>query len=124
MSLKERKTDYELTGTNPGYHGNKGEHTSRKDTMAGKSLAIQTRPFSILLLKGWTAGKPPFPQGSSDIDVRVNYSRAVNDYSLYVRYLNTRRCLLAQTVDLIIATTSPSPAPAHARYYQTLCIRY
>ncbi|TSK82182.1 Catenin delta-2 [Bagarius yarrelli] len=33
MSLKERKADYELTGTNPGYHGNKGEHTSRKDTM-------------------------------------------------------------------------------------------
>ncbi|KAK3545462.1 hypothetical protein QTP70_007689 [Hemibagrus guttatus] len=36
MSLKERKTDYELTGTNPGYHGNKGEHTSRKDTMAAQ----------------------------------------------------------------------------------------
>lgn len=36
MSLKERKTDYESTGTNSGYHGNKGEHTSRKDAMAGK----------------------------------------------------------------------------------------
>ncbi|XP_046707520.1 catenin delta-2b isoform X3 [Silurus meridionalis] len=36
MSLKERKTDYELTGTNLGYHGNKGEHTSRKDTMAAQ----------------------------------------------------------------------------------------
>uniref|UniRef100_A0A673LBU7 Catenin delta-2-like n=1 Tax=Sinocyclocheilus rhinocerous TaxID=307959 RepID=A0A673LBU7_9TELE len=34
MSLKERKTDYESTGTNSGYHGNKGEHTSRKDAMA------------------------------------------------------------------------------------------
>lgn len=42
MSLKERKTDYELTGTNPGYHGNKGEHTSRKDTMAGKAMALLT----------------------------------------------------------------------------------
>ncbi|XP_051466807.1 catenin delta-2 isoform X6 [Apus apus] len=33
ISLKERKTDYESTGTNATYHGNKGEHTSRKDTM-------------------------------------------------------------------------------------------
>ncbi|XP_034267774.1 catenin delta-2 isoform X9 [Pantherophis guttatus] len=35
ISLKERKTDYESTGTNATYHGNKGEHTSRKDTMTG-----------------------------------------------------------------------------------------
>uniref|UniRef100_A0A8C5I454 Catenin delta-2-like n=1 Tax=Gouania willdenowi TaxID=441366 RepID=A0A8C5I454_GOUWI len=35
MALKERKADYELTG-NAGYHGNKGEHTSRKDAMAGQ----------------------------------------------------------------------------------------
>ncbi|XP_036376749.1 catenin delta-2 isoform X1 [Megalops cyprinoides] len=34
ISLKERKTDYESTGTNASYHGNKGEHTSRKDAMA------------------------------------------------------------------------------------------
>uniref|UniRef100_A0A8C9VLW3 Catenin delta 2 n=1 Tax=Scleropages formosus TaxID=113540 RepID=A0A8C9VLW3_SCLFO len=31
ISLKERKTDYDLTGTNASFHGNKGEHTSRKD---------------------------------------------------------------------------------------------
>lgn len=43
MSLKERKTDYETTGTNSGYHGNKGEHTSRKDAMAGKA-AVRSRP--------------------------------------------------------------------------------
>ncbi|XP_072544191.1 catenin delta-2b isoform X4 [Salminus brasiliensis] len=36
MSLKERKADYESTGTNSGYHGNKGEHTSRKDAMAAQ----------------------------------------------------------------------------------------
>ncbi|XP_041752128.1 catenin delta-2 isoform X5 [Coregonus clupeaformis] len=34
VSIKERKTDYESTGTNASYHGNKGEHTSRKDAMA------------------------------------------------------------------------------------------
>lgn len=38
ISLKERKTDYESTGTNVAYHGNKGEHTSRKDTMTGEMV--------------------------------------------------------------------------------------
>ena len=36
MALKERKADYESTG-NASYHGNKGEHTSRKDAMTGRS---------------------------------------------------------------------------------------
>lgn len=38
ISLKERKTDYESTGTNATYHGSKGEHTSRKDTMTGEIM--------------------------------------------------------------------------------------
>ncbi|XP_048363312.1 catenin delta-2 isoform X2 [Sphaerodactylus townsendi] len=42
ISLKERKTDYESTGTNATYNGNKGEHTSRKDTMAAQNAAIST----------------------------------------------------------------------------------
>nr|XP_056710094.1 catenin delta-2 [Euleptes europaea] len=42
ISLKERKTDYESTGTNATYHGNKGEHTSRKDTMTAQNAAIST----------------------------------------------------------------------------------
>ncbi|ETE69259.1 Catenin delta-2, partial [Ophiophagus hannah] len=42
ISLKERKTDYESTGTNATYHGNKGEHTSRKDTMTGQNSGIST----------------------------------------------------------------------------------
>uniref|UniRef100_A0AAZ3NP14 Catenin delta-2-like n=1 Tax=Oncorhynchus tshawytscha TaxID=74940 RepID=A0AAZ3NP14_ONCTS len=33
-SMKERKTEYDSTATNAGFHDNKGEHTSRKDTMA------------------------------------------------------------------------------------------
>ncbi|XP_051989459.1 catenin delta-2-like isoform X2 [Xyrauchen texanus] len=36
MSLKERKIDYESAGMNSGYHGDKGEHTSRKDAMAAQ----------------------------------------------------------------------------------------
>lgn len=35
MVLKERKADYESTA-NASFLGNKGEHTSRKDAMAGK----------------------------------------------------------------------------------------
>uniref|UniRef100_A0A667Z5F5 Catenin delta 2 n=1 Tax=Myripristis murdjan TaxID=586833 RepID=A0A667Z5F5_9TELE len=35
MSLKERKMDYDSTATSAGFHSNKGEHTSRKDAMAG-----------------------------------------------------------------------------------------
>ncbi|KAM6976564.1 catenin delta-2 [Aplochiton taeniatus] len=34
MSLKERKVEYDSTAANAGFHGNKGEHTSRKDAMA------------------------------------------------------------------------------------------
>uniref|UniRef100_A0A8C0J9N4 Catenin delta 2 n=1 Tax=Chelonoidis abingdonii TaxID=106734 RepID=A0A8C0J9N4_CHEAB len=40
ISLKERKTDYESTGTNAAYHGGKGEHTSRKDTMTGEIVFL------------------------------------------------------------------------------------
>lgn len=39
MALKERKADYELTG-NASYHGNKGEHTSRKDAMTGRNTML------------------------------------------------------------------------------------
>uniref|UniRef100_A0A8C3B0D7 Catenin (cadherin-associated protein), delta 2b n=1 Tax=Cyclopterus lumpus TaxID=8103 RepID=A0A8C3B0D7_CYCLU len=35
VALKERKADYESTG-NASYHGNKGEHISRKDAMMGQ----------------------------------------------------------------------------------------
>ncbi|XP_012660469.1 catenin delta-2 isoform X4 [Otolemur garnettii] len=42
ISLKERKTDYESTGSNATYHGTKGEHTSRKDTMTAQNTGIST----------------------------------------------------------------------------------
>uniref|UniRef100_A0A8P4K0I2 Catenin delta 2 n=1 Tax=Dicentrarchus labrax TaxID=13489 RepID=A0A8P4K0I2_DICLA len=40
MSLKERKMDYDSTATNAGFHSNKGEHTSRKDGMAGVCACV------------------------------------------------------------------------------------
>ncbi|XP_069348084.1 catenin delta-2 isoform X7 [Eulemur rufifrons] len=42
ISLKERKTDYESTGSNAAYHGTKGEHTSRKDAMTAQNTGIST----------------------------------------------------------------------------------
>ncbi|XP_048670155.1 catenin delta-2 [Marmota marmota marmota] len=42
ISLKERKTDYESTSSNATYHGTKGEHTSRKDTMTAQNTGIST----------------------------------------------------------------------------------
>uniref|UniRef100_A0A668S5N2 Catenin (cadherin-associated protein), delta 2b n=1 Tax=Oreochromis aureus TaxID=47969 RepID=A0A668S5N2_OREAU len=39
MALKERKADYESTG-NASYHSSKGEHTSRKDAMAGRNSKL------------------------------------------------------------------------------------
>nr|XP_041570174.1 catenin delta-2 isoform X3 [Taeniopygia guttata] len=47
ISLKERKTDYESTGTNATYHGSKGEHTSRKDTMTGQRGMFGESAFSL-----------------------------------------------------------------------------
>lgn len=41
MALKERKADYESTG-NASYHGSKGEHQSRKDTMTGRGSILHT----------------------------------------------------------------------------------
>ncbi|XP_051871782.1 catenin delta-2-like isoform X2 [Pristis pectinata] len=40
INLKERKSDYDTTGTNSGYHGNKGEHTSRKDTVPAQLSVV------------------------------------------------------------------------------------
>lgn len=44
MSLKERKMDYDSTATNAGFHSSKGEHTSRKDGMAGACARLMERP--------------------------------------------------------------------------------
>ncbi|GCB68417.1 hypothetical protein scyTo_0008224 [Scyliorhinus torazame] len=40
INLKERKSDYDTTGTNSGYHGSKGEHISRKDTLPAQLSVV------------------------------------------------------------------------------------
>ena len=75
ISLKERKTDYESTGSNATYHGTKGEHTSRKDTMTGE-------PSCVSLLRGagdgtWGRAEGGASDFSSAVqqDVRVRQPR-------------------------------------------------
>lgn len=46
MALKERKADYESTG-NASYHGNKGEHTSRKDAMTGRNTMLHVHSHAV-----------------------------------------------------------------------------
>lgn len=64
ISLKERKTDYESTGSNATYHGTKGEHTSRKDTMTGE-------PNCASLLRGAGDGTRGRAEGG---DIRLQLS--------------------------------------------------
>uniref|UniRef100_A0A672N7P4 Catenin delta-2-like n=1 Tax=Sinocyclocheilus grahami TaxID=75366 RepID=A0A672N7P4_SINGR len=78
ISLKDRKSDYDSTGTNASYHGNKGEHTSRKDTMAGRSNFIDQFHSQILLSPQIPV--PPAPQEPPR-----------NDYEAYPIYQNSTR---------------------------------
>lgn len=57
ISLKDRKSDYDSTGTNASYHGNKGEHTSRKDIMAGRSNFRRKRKKNRVLFKAINSKK-------------------------------------------------------------------
>ncbi|XP_072416755.1 catenin delta-2-like isoform X1 [Chiloscyllium punctatum] len=45
INLKERKSDYDTTGTNSGYHGSKGEHISRKDTLPAQLSVVAGSGF-------------------------------------------------------------------------------
>lgn len=48
LAMKDRKTDYESTG-NSNYLGNKGEHTSRKDTMTSRT-SFSVKPDQIYIV--------------------------------------------------------------------------
>ncbi|MGH0124903.1 UNVERIFIED_CONTAM: hypothetical protein FKN15_020253 [Acipenser sinensis] len=82
ISLKERKTDYESTGTNASYHGNKGEHTSRKDTMAVQVSSGQSTLFrnSYVNPSEDIKHNQPLPQDS-----------ARKDYETYPPFQNSTR---------------------------------
>ncbi|XP_043920857.1 catenin delta-2 isoform X2 [Protopterus annectens] len=70
ISLKERKADYDSTGINNSYHGNKGEHTSRKDTMAAQisgTATLYRNAFGTTSedIKHNQVGTQPVPQEAS-----------------------------------------------------------
>lgn len=131
MSLKERKTDYDLTGTNPGYHGNKGEHTSRKDTMAGKVWVILTAFFFFFLNYLFLSSQEhPTVHSKAVGSCRerhcppsvCRHERAVFTFiwaavcskaSLLCVFIAACRCLFVQTVYQIIDTMNPTPPQTH-----------
>lgn len=71
ISLKERKTDYESTGSNATYHGTKGEHTSRKDTVTGE-LSFAFPPRMELLDLGPGGGLGHWTSAVLDSSAGVN----------------------------------------------------
>ncbi|KAJ8360485.1 hypothetical protein SKAU_G00170100 [Synaphobranchus kaupii] len=86
IGLKERKTDYESTGTNASYHGNKGEHLSRKDANAVQVSSGTSTLFRNSYvtpsedLKHIQVSAPPVPQDS-----------ARKDYEPYPVFQNSSR---------------------------------
>ncbi|XP_042662852.1 catenin delta-2 isoform X11 [Tyto alba] len=85
ISLKERKTDYESTGTNATYHGNKGEHTSRKDTMTAQNTGIST-------LYRNSYGAPPEDIKHNQVSTQpVPQEPSRKDYEPYQPFQNSTR---------------------------------
>uniref|UniRef100_A0A8C1NK65 Catenin (cadherin-associated protein), delta 2a n=1 Tax=Cyprinus carpio TaxID=7962 RepID=A0A8C1NK65_CYPCA len=78
ISLKDRKSDYDSTGTNASYHGNKGEHTSRKDIMA-----VQTSCGTSTLFRN--------SYETSNDEIKHNQVSKESDYEAYPIYENSTR---------------------------------
>uniref|UniRef100_A0A669D878 Catenin (cadherin-associated protein), delta 2b n=1 Tax=Oreochromis niloticus TaxID=8128 RepID=A0A669D878_ORENI len=76
MALKERKADYESTG-NASYHSSKGEHTSRKDAMAG-----QISGGSSTLHRG------AYVSPTDDLKKHIPYSGFISNYEDQACYEN------------------------------------
>ncbi|XP_041101875.1 catenin delta-2-like isoform X3 [Polyodon spathula] len=85
VSLKERKTDYESTGTNASYHGNKGEHTSRKDTMA-----VQISSGTSTLFRN-SYVNPSEDIKQNQVSQPLPQDSAKKDYETYPPFQNSTR---------------------------------
>lgn len=86
LALKDRK-DYETTG-NAGYHGNKGEHTSRKDAMAGQRFIPAHRGTSDHCVFG--AADPIVSKVSESGPRRHVYSEIIQMIKQYLVFLGIK----------------------------------
>uniref|UniRef100_I3MCW5 Catenin delta 2 n=1 Tax=Ictidomys tridecemlineatus TaxID=43179 RepID=I3MCW5_ICTTR len=84
ISLKERKTDYESTSSNATYHGTKGEHTSRKDTMTAQNTGIST-------LYRNSYGAPAEDIKHNQVTQPVPQEPSRKDYEAYQPFQNSTR---------------------------------
>uniref|UniRef100_A0A4W3GW59 Catenin (cadherin-associated protein), delta 2a n=1 Tax=Callorhinchus milii TaxID=7868 RepID=A0A4W3GW59_CALMI len=82
IGLKERKTDYETTGTISGYHGSKGEHTSRKDTLPAGSVYRNSYATPTEDIKHNQVSSQPAAQEPSrkDYDTYQPYQNSTRNY--------------------------------------------
>ncbi|XP_026093847.1 catenin delta-2-like isoform X1 [Carassius auratus] len=87
ISLKDRKSDYDSTGTNASYHGNKGEHTSRKDTMAAVQTSCGT---STLFRNSYEPSNDEIKHNQVPV-LPAPQEPPRNDYEAYPIYENSTR---------------------------------
>nr|XP_036880952.1 catenin delta-2 [Manis javanica] len=87
ISLKERKTDYESTGSSATYHGAKGEHTSRKDTATAPETGVSglhqghmNQPKWILFSVQVSAQPVPQEPSRKDYETYQPFQNATRNY--------------------------------------------
>ncbi|XP_048832433.1 catenin delta-2-like isoform X1 [Brienomyrus brachyistius] len=86
ISLKERKADPESTATNAGFHGNKADHTSRKDP-----VAVQISSGTSTLFRNSFA-TPNEDVKSSTVPVQPVPQESVRkDYEMFPPFQNSTR---------------------------------
>ncbi|XP_072139621.1 catenin delta-2-like isoform X5 [Mobula birostris] len=88
INLKERKSDYDTSGTNSSYHASKGEHTSRKDTVPAQLSVVAGSGYRnsyatpIEAIKHNQVSSQPVAQEPSrkDYDTYQTYQNSTGNY--------------------------------------------
>ncbi|XP_059801373.1 catenin delta-2-like isoform X2 [Hypanus sabinus] len=88
INLKERKSDYDTTGTNSSYHASKGEHTSRKDTVPAQLSVVAGSGYRnsyatpVEAIKHNQVSSQPVAQEPSrkDYDTYQTYQNSTGNY--------------------------------------------
>ncbi|XP_062925896.1 catenin delta-2-like isoform X3 [Mobula hypostoma] len=88
INLKERKSDYDTSGTNSSYHASKGEHTSRKDTVPAQLSVVAGSGYRnsyatpVEAIKHNQVSSQPVAQEPSrkDYDTYQTYQNSTGNY--------------------------------------------